>query len=108
MKRLTLAALLLYAVTVKAQQKIIQLYPGAAPGSEKWTWTEDENDDNALKTKVVYNVSHPTLTVYPADPAVQATGTAVVICPGGAFHVLSVDKEGTDEAGWLNKKRITV
>ncbi len=108
MKKLALAALFLCAITVKAQQKVIQLYPGTAPGSEKWTWTEAENDGNAWKTKVVYNVSQPTLTVYPADPAVQATGTAVVICPGGDFHVLSVDKEDTDEAVWLNKKGVTV
>jgi acetyl esterase/lipase/lysophospholipase L1-like esterase len=108
MKKLVLAALLLCAITVKAQQKVIQLYPGAAPGSEKWTWTEAENDDNALKTKAVYNVSRPTLTVYPADTTVQATGTAVIICPGGGFHLLSVDKEGTDEAAWLNKKGVTV
>ena len=108
MKKLVLAALLLCAITVKAQQKVIQLYPGAAPGSEKWTWTEAENDDNALKTKTVYNVSRPTLTVYPADTAVQATGTAVIICPGGGFHLLSVDKQGTDEAAWLNKKGVTV
>ncbi|MDB5133891.1 MAG: carboxylesterase family protein [Mucilaginibacter sp.] len=108
MKKLTLAALLLCAVAVKAQQKVIQLYPGAAPGSEKWTWTDAENDDNAWKTKAVYNVSRPTLTVYPADPAVQATGTAVIICPGGDFHALSFYKEGTDEAAWLNKKGITV
>jgi lysophospholipase L1-like esterase/dienelactone hydrolase len=108
MKKLALAALLLCVITVKAQQKVIQLYPGTAPGSEKWIWTEAENDDNAWKTRVVYNISHPTLTVYPADPAVQATGTAVIICPGGDFHVLSVDKQGNDEAVWLNKKGVTV
>ena len=29
-----------------AQEKVIQLYNGAAPGSESWTWGEAENNNN--------------------------------------------------------------
>jgi acetyl esterase/lipase len=89
-----------------AQTKIIQLYDGAAPGSENWTWARAANDSNMFHTMVVYNVVHPTLTVFEADPAV-ANGTAVIIAPGGAFHTLSVNSEGIDEAKFLNKKGIT-
>ena len=35
-------------------------------------------------------------TVFPADPS-KANGTAVVICPGGAFFALSID---SDETPW--------
>ncbi|MDB5139691.1 MAG: carboxylesterase family protein [Mucilaginibacter sp.] len=107
-KKILFSLLLLFAVSAKAQQKVIMLYPGAAPGSENWSWQENINEQNAWNSKVVYNVTRPTLTVYPADPAVQATGTAVIICPGGGFHLLSIDKEGTDEATWLAKKGVTV
>lgn len=48
----------------------------------------------------VRNVHVPTITVYMPDPAI-ATGTAVVVCPGGGYHILAVDHEGYDVAQWL-------
>ena len=48
----------------------------------------------------------PTLTVY--QPATNtATGTAVVICPGGGYGMLAMDHEGHDVAKWLNSHGIT-
>ncbi|MEP7143190.1 MAG: alpha/beta hydrolase [Ferruginibacter sp.] len=103
------AFLLLFpCVSISAQQKVIQLYDNTAPGSEKWTWEEKENDSNSINTKVVYDVVHPTLTVFPPDAAVAATGTAVIVCPGGGFHILSINSEGFDVAKWLVKKGVTV
>jgi hypothetical protein len=61
--------------TAEAQQKVIPLYNGAAPGSENWTWSETENDSNIYHAHTIYNVSKPTITVYPADDAVAPTGT---------------------------------
>jgi len=101
-----LSGILLSANIVNAQQKVIQLYQGAAPGSENWTWNEAESDSNAWNTKAVYNVSHPTLTVFTPD-SMSSTGTAVVICPGGAFHALSINSEGYDVARSLVKKGVT-
>ena len=91
---------------VPAQQKVIQLYEGPAPGSESWTWNEAENDNNSWQTKVVYNVSRPTLTVFMPE-AGKSNGTAVIIAPGGAFHALSINSEGFDVAKWLVQKGIT-
>ena len=54
---------------------------------------------------MVFNVANPTLTVFPADPS-KANGTAVVICPGGAFFALSIDSEGFDVARWLAAKGV--
>src|SRR3954466_561984 len=93
-------------ISAQAQQKVISLYNGQAPGSENWTWNEAENDSNSWRTKVVYNVSRPTLTVFQPD-SIMATGTAVIICPGGAFHTLSINSEGFDVANWLVKKGVT-
>lgn len=89
-----------------AQQKVITLYDGPAPGSETWNWNEAENDNNRWQTKVVYNVSRPTLTLFQPEKG-QANGTAVIICPGGAFHALSINSEGYDVAKWLVKKGVT-
>lgn len=83
-------------------QPVIPLYNGAAPGSENWTWNEKE-----IKTdigSIVLDVSHPSLTAFiPPNP----NGTAVIIAPGGAFHALAVDHEGTEVAKHLNGKGIT-
>jgi acetyl esterase/lipase len=83
-------------------QKVITLYNSAAPGSESWTWNERE-----IKVDIgtiVFDVSKPSLTAYvPSNP----NGTAVIIAPGGAFHALAIDLEGTEVAKRLNEKGIT-
>jgi acetyl esterase/lipase len=83
-------------------QTVIPLYNGVAPGSENWTWNERE-----MKTDIgtiVFDVTKPTLTAFvPSNP----NGTAVIIAPGGAFHALAFDHEGTEVAKRLNAKGIT-
>jgi acetyl esterase/lipase len=50
-------------------------------------------------------VTEPALTVYLPDPQ-KATGIAVVVCPGGGFSHLAIDKEGHDVARWLQSRGI--
>ncbi|MBD0366452.1 MAG: alpha/beta hydrolase fold domain-containing protein, partial [Flavisolibacter sp.] len=102
-KSILTTLLILLQVVVSQAQKVIPLYPGKAPGSEKWNWQEKENTKNMLR--VVYNVVQPTLTAY-LPTGGMPTGTAVIIAPGGAFHTLSIESEGIDVAKWLNTKGI--
>ena len=53
----------------------------------------------------VRNVTTPSIIVYLPDPTI-ATGTAVVVCPGGGYHILAIDHEGHDVARWLNARGI--
>jgi acetyl esterase/lipase len=81
-------------------QKVIPLYSGAAPGSEKWTNPEKEYFSTVFNTQVVTNVTQPTLTAYlPAQGS--ANGTGVIVCPGGGFYAHSINSEGVDVAKWL-------
>jgi acetyl esterase/lipase len=48
----------------------------------------------------------PTLTARPA-PADKATGTAVVVCPGGGYSGRATDHEGTQISEWLNAHGVT-
>lgn len=73
--------------------EIISLYADAAPGSESWTHHEQENFSQEWQTRVVFNVAQPTLTLFRPETA-KATGAAMVICPGGGYHALSIDSEG--------------
>ncbi len=53
---------------------------------------------------IVRNVSDATLTPYVAD---KPNGTAVIVAPGGGFHMLSIDNEGEAVAKWLNSQGVT-
>ena len=83
--------------------EVMRLYDGVAPGSE--TWTHPEGQTGGEGTVIYYNVSTPEMTVYLPDPSV-ATGAAMVVCPGGAFCLLSYTTEGTLVAYELCKRGI--
>ncbi len=53
------------------------------------------------------NVTRPTITVYGPPKEKPNSGTAVVICPGGAYHLLALDLEGTEVCEWLNTIGVT-
>jgi acetyl esterase/lipase len=63
------------------------------------------NASASLDITVVRNVTRPTLTVHLPEPAL-ATGAAVIVCPGGAFHFLAIEHEGTDVARWLTARGV--
>ncbi|MCY1721947.1 alpha/beta hydrolase [Prolixibacteraceae bacterium Z1-6] len=87
-----------------AQNKTIRLYEGSAPGSESWEWNEEIMKMGPAE--FIYNIVDPELIVFEAKAEI-ATGQAVVVCPGGGFHFLSMKNEGYDVAKWLNEKGIT-
>lgn len=89
-----------------AQSQTVNLWPGVAPGSENWTQKEQEIKDTPIGT-VVLNVVTPTLTVYLPDKS-RATGTGVIVAPGGAFVALAMDLEARDVARWLQERGIAV
>src|SRR6187455_1569774 len=103
MKNIVLVFLLftLFGNTIFCQ-KVIQLYNGKPPGSEKWNW--DERQIKVDIGTVLFDVSKPSITAYlPSNP----NGIAVIVAPGGAFHALAYDLEGTEVAKRLNAKGIT-
>jgi acetyl esterase/lipase len=63
------------------------LWPNGAPGA-----VGDADDDQ------------PTITAY--IPASNPTKTAVVIAPGGGYQHLSMVREGSDVAAWLNDRGV--
>lgn len=53
------------------------------------------------------NVTHPTITVYRPPKQPYQPGAAMLICPGGAYHLLALDLEGTELCDWLNSIGVT-
>ena len=99
-----LAALFVVAVTCWGNAQTVNLWPGVAPGSEKWAYKEYSVNVPGTGT-VLFNVTTPTLTAYLPDKS-KATGTGVIIAPGGAFIALAVDVEGNEVAKWLQDRGI--
>jgi len=89
----------------------IPIWPGVAPGSagsrlkEEYRDREVTDGTNTTLDRSVRGVTRPTLTVYLPTPR-NATGAAVIICPGGGFSHLAIDKEGHDVARWLQSHGI--
>ena len=86
------------AKSTVAEPMEIPLWPGVAPGSEDWTWHEQ-----AYQTPgghAIRNIVKPTLTPFLPDRAI-ATGTAIIVAPGGGNVFLTMDREGYDVARWL-------
>ena len=84
--------------------RVINLWPGVAPGSEQWKQPETTLGPQGMEQ--VVDVTTPTLTAYLPQPS-AATGTAVIIAPGGGFIGLSINSEGHDVATWLVARGIT-
>lgn len=95
------AAGLLLAAVPSGAQTTVNIWPGAAPGSETWTQKERVIENTPVGT-VVFDVVTPTITAY-LPPKGKATGTGVIIAPGGAFVALAISQEGTDVARWLQR-----
>jgi acetyl esterase/lipase len=57
-------------------------------------------------TRMITNVTQPTISIY--RPAKEmATGTAIIVCPGGGYWNLYWELEGEEVAAWLNSLGIT-
>lgn len=88
---MTNLALLTLGLTLFAadnEPKVELLWPKGAPGA---AGTEERDK--------------PSLTLY-LPPADKATGTAVVVCPGGGYGGLAAGHEGKEPAEWLNRHGI--
>lgn len=88
--------------------ELIPVWPGEVPDSGLWQDAGPELERPRWEnSRLVRNISQPTLTIFLPEPEV-ANGTGIVVCPGGAFHFLMVDKEGTEIAEWLNARGVAV
>jgi acetyl esterase/lipase len=79
----------------------IPLWPNGAPGFES-----RRNEPTQAKDWWVKNIHNPSITVY--EPAKdKATGTAVIVCPGGGHRELVYNAEGKEAAEFLNSLGVT-
>ena len=92
---------LMFTGFMQAQNKEIELWNSEIPGN---IVTKDYIEVNNTTLDRVSHVTKPTITVFEAE---KPNGTAVVICPGGGYAYLAINKEGFKVAEWLNTLGIT-
>lgn len=86
---------------LNAQNQQIELWNSDIPGSIA---SKDYIEVNNTSLDQVSKVTKPTLTIMvPAKP----NGTAMIICPGGGYTFLAINKEGYKVGEWLNSLGIT-
>ena len=88
------------AATVGSMPQVIELLPDDTTPSTRLEEPAAIFGDPSRR--LVRNVNRPTLTVHLPEEG-QRSGVGVVVCPGGGWHVLSIDSEGTDVATALNR-----
>ena len=102
MRSLTLALLCSFSLAAEAQTEI-PLYD-VIPNSIPTTNREKSVTDHVGKVRIS-KVSEPGLTVYLPSKE-KATGTGVIVVPGGGYSILAIKHEGHDVAKALNEMGI--
>ena len=102
MKHLIFSSLffMTFFCSISAQEEI-KLYKNGPKESNGITEAETKD-----KNSFVINVTDARMYAYIA-PQDKATGAAVVICPGGGYWGVSVEKEGFSIAKWFNQLGIS-
>jgi acetyl esterase/lipase len=90
---LLITALLITLLSIAQSAQPIALYPGGVPNSKPAPVDYVEKNNNGWVTKV----SQPTLTPFLPEQG-KATGTAVIVIPGGGYAGLAINHEGIDIA----------
>lgn len=85
-----------------SQNFTLPLWSGEIPNNRTTNETEKRDTQDIVR---ISNVQVPDIAVFLPSKS-NATGQAVVVCPGGGYAILAYDWEGTDIAKWLNSKGI--
>src|SRR5688500_3401399 len=100
-KLLFIASILFAAFTCSSQQ-IINLYK-TVPNSIHSDVVNEKSDTTANNRIRISAITQPTLTAFFPEKG-KSNGTAVIICPGGGYSYLVLNKEGTEVAEAFAKK----
>lgn len=100
MRKRFLFMLLMSVACCGAAAQEIYLWPEGVPGAKN---IGDERFENGR----TFAVSRPSLTVFAASTD-RASGTAVIVAPGGGYDHLATVREGEQHTRWLNALGVTV
>jgi acetyl esterase/lipase len=98
-----LTLVLILAACFSGAEETIDIWSGEAPYSKPNSLEEYVKESWGVPC--VFNVTHPTLTVFPALG--NNSGRAMIVLPGGGYEVESIVAEGREIAEFLASQGIT-
>lgn len=99
-KLLVSACSLCFTITLFAQDVTFNVWEGEIPNSKKAINYKEKAEIENGRMRSVSHVSQPTIAAFLATENIS--NTAIVICPGGGYTHLALEKEGYKVAEWLN------
>ena len=103
----TLILILLFTVANYAQTRnTIHLWAGKVPGENEEKHEPIQTSNTRGNVIRLTDVTNPAVIVFEPDVSVN-NGAGVIVCPGGGYKILAIDKEGYEVAEWLNKLGFT-
>lgn len=98
--------LLIFSATTRAQgTDTIYLWPGEVPGATEAKHPPVLTTNTSGGVTRLTDVTDPALMVF--KPKGPGNGAGIIICPGGGYNILAIDKEGYEVAEWLNQLGFT-
>ena len=103
----TLILILLFTVANYAQTRnTIHLWAGKVPGEKEDKHEPIKTSNTRGNVIRLTDITNPAVIVFEPDVSVN-NGAGVIVCPGGGYKILAIDKEGYEVAEWLNKLGFT-
>ncbi|MFN4807007.1 MAG: alpha/beta hydrolase [Akkermansiaceae bacterium] len=93
------------AISAEPKPTTVYLWPSKVAEFEDKP-TEELSSNNKGGVTRIGKVFSPSITVYPTSPT-DKPSPIILVCPGGSYSILAIDKEGTEIAEWINSKGIT-
>lgn len=96
------------ALDASAEPALMPLWQGQPMAEADWPGGHAGDGTGQLSAdgQRLTNVGWPTLAVYPPAPG-RATGTAMLVAPGGGLRFLAIQNEGVQIAHWLAERGVT-
>lgn len=100
MKKTLILLHLVILYTLAYSQSAIHLWPGNVPGEDNPKAEAVLSDNQKGNVTRLGKVTDPILEVFQPDE-LKNNGVGIIICPGGGYSILAIDKEGYEVAEWL-------
>lgn len=97
-----IVAMCCFGSVIQAQTRdTIHLWNNKVPQEKALKHQAVQSDNTSGNVIRLAEVTNPVLVVYKPEKH-NDSGVGVVVCPGGGYQILAVDKEGYEVAEWLN------
>ncbi|MDO7171664.1 Ca2+-dependent phosphoinositide-specific phospholipase C [Mariniflexile sp. AS56] len=102
MKFFFIAFSLFFTCFISAQTRdTLMVWKDKVPNETKPKHPAQRTENTSGDVIRLTNVTNPILTVFkPKTPNGSKAG--IIVCPGGGYNILAINKEGTEIAEWLN------